>query len=202
MRIKITHSFLATFTSTGSGSGSGFAFTITPNPAIESLPAGQPAIYDLDVAPSGGKFPNNVNLAFSGNCPPLSTCALSSTQVIKGSGDTHVTFTITTTAPVIAKLRRARSLRPIIYALWLSLPGLIVVFGAVGQSRRRRKRFVVSSSAYRSWTLAGSRLRRRIARQRQRRKWAGGNTVGNLHHDGKRYHEFFSATDRTGAVDS
>ncbi len=105
---KTTHSFLLAFTSTGSGSGSGFAFTITSNPDTESVPAGQPAIYDLDVAPTGGKFPNNVTLAFSGNCPPLSTCALSSTQVSKGSGDTHVTFTITTTAPVIATLRRAR----------------------------------------------------------------------------------------------
>jgi len=136
---KTTHSFLLAFTSTGSGSGSGFAFTITSNPDTESVPAGQPAIYDLDVAPTGGKFPNNVTLAFSGNCPPLSTCALSSTQVSKGSGDTHVTFTITTTAPVIATLRRARG-GSSISALWLSFPGLIVVLCGVG--RNRRKRFV------------------------------------------------------------
>jgi hypothetical protein len=136
------HSFLATFISTG-GSDSGFGFTITPNPDVESLPAGQPALYDLDIAPTGGSFPNNVTLAFSGNCPPLSTCALSSTQVSKGSSDTHVIFTITTTAPVIATLRRARVQRSFIYALWLWLPGLIVVFGAAGQSRRSRKRFVI-----------------------------------------------------------
>jgi hypothetical protein len=140
---KTTHSFLLAFTSTGSGSGSGFAFTITSNPDVESVPAGQPAIYDLDVSPTGGKFPNNVTLAFSGNCPPLSTCALSSTQVSKGSGDTHVTFTITTTAPVIAMLRRTRAPRPLVYGLWLSFPGLIVVFGGLTQSRRRRNRFVV-----------------------------------------------------------
>ena len=139
---KTTHSFLLAFTSTGSGSGSGFAFTITSNPDVESVPAGQPAIYDLDVAPTGGSFPNNVALAFSGNCPPLSTCALSSTQVSKGSGDTHVTFTITTTGPVIARLRRARALRPLVYGLWLSLPGLVVVFVGAGRSRRRRKRLV------------------------------------------------------------
>jgi hypothetical protein len=140
---KTAHSFLLAFTSTGSGSGSGFAFTITSNPDVESVPAGQPAIYDLDVAPTGGSFPNNVVLAFSGNCPPLSTCALSSTQVSKGSGDTHVTFTITTTGPVIATLRRARALRPLTYGLWLSLPGLVVVFVGVGRSPRRRKRSLV-----------------------------------------------------------
>ena len=139
---KASHAFLLAFTSTGSGSGSGFAFTIIANPDFESVPAGQPAIYDLDVAPTGGKFPNNVTLAFSGNCPPLSTCALSSTQVSKGSGDTHVTFTITTTAPVIATLDQARPLQSLVYGLWLSLPGLVVVFVGAGRSRRRRKRSV------------------------------------------------------------
>jgi hypothetical protein len=137
-----THSFLAAFTSTGE-SGSGFSFTITPNPSVESLPAGQPAIYDLDVAPSGGTFPDDVNLAYSNNCPPLSTCSLSSTQVNKGSGDTHVTFTITTTAPVIAMGHRAGALRLLTYALWLSSPGLIVVCGGLGRSTRQRKRFVL-----------------------------------------------------------
>jgi hypothetical protein len=133
-----THSFLLSFTSTGSGSGPTFSFTITPNPGTESVPAGQPAIYDLDVAPSGGTFPGNVVLASSNNCPPLSTCTLSASQVSKGSGDTHLTFTITTTAPVIAVAHPRGALRPLIYALCLSLPGLIIV----GGTGRRRKRFV------------------------------------------------------------
>jgi len=139
---KIAHSILVAFTATGGGSGPGSGFTITPNPSIESLPAGQPAIYDLDVAPTptGGKFPNNVVLAYSNNCPPLSTCTLSATQVGRGSGDTHVTFTITTTAPVIAKTRPAHHLRPFMYALWLSLPGLIIVLSRRGQRREHRKR--------------------------------------------------------------
>ena len=135
---KTTHSFLAGFTSTGA-SGSHFSFTMTPNPAIESLPAGQPAVYDLDLTPSGGTFPNNVTLAYSNNCPPLSTCTLSSTQVNKGSGDTHVTFTITTVAPVIAVAHPARGL----YALWLLLPGLIIFSGGVKRSGRQRRRFTL-----------------------------------------------------------
>jgi hypothetical protein len=133
-----THSFLLSFTSTGSGSGPTFSFTITPNPGTESVPAGQPAIYDLDVAPSGGTFPGNVVLASSSNCPTLSTCTLSANQVSKGSGDTHLTFTITTTAPVIAVAHPGGALRPLIFALCLSLPGLIIVGGA----RRHRRRFV------------------------------------------------------------
>jgi large repetitive protein len=133
-----THSFLLGFTSTGGGSGPTFSFTITPNPGTESVPAGQPAIYDLDVAPSGGTFPGNVALSSSSNCPTLSTCTLSASQVSKGSGDTHLTFTITTTAPVIAVAHPGTALRPLIYALCLSLPGLIIV----GGTRRHRKRFV------------------------------------------------------------
>ncbi len=128
---------LVTFTSTG-GSGAGsFSFAIMPPSSVQSLPAGQPAIYQLDLVPSGGPFPREAILSFSGNCPPLSTCSLSSTEVNKGSGNTHVTFTITTTAPVIAGARPAGTL---LYALWLSLPGLIMVVGRVGQ---RRKRFVL-----------------------------------------------------------
>jgi hypothetical protein len=139
----VTHSFLANFTSTGGSGTRGFSFTISPASSVQSLPAGQPAIFALDVVPSGGLFPGNAILAYSSNCPPLSTCSLSTTQVSKGSGNTHVTFTITTTAPVIAGRHPAWALRSLIYALWLSLPGLIIVFGGVGPSRRRRRRLVL-----------------------------------------------------------
>lgn len=136
---SIAHSILLAFTSTGNGTGSGFSFTLTPNPGFESLPAGQPAIYDLDVAPTGGTFPNNVALAASNNCPALSTCAFSTTLVSKGSGDTHITFTITTTAPVLAATHRTRAL----YALWFSLPGLVVVCGGLRRRVQPRKGLVI-----------------------------------------------------------
>jgi len=133
---SIAHSILVAFTSTGNGTNSGFSFTLTPNPGFESVPAGQPAIYDLDVSPTGGTFPNNVGLAASNNCPPLSTCAFSTTLVSKGSGDTHVTFTITTTAPVLAAKQRTHAF----YALWLSFPGLVIVCGGL---RKQRKRMLI-----------------------------------------------------------
>ena len=133
---------LVTFTSTGGSGTRGFSFTLTPASSIQSLPAGQPAIYILDVVPSGGAFPGNATLAYSSNCPPLSTCSLTPTQVSKGSSQrTQVTFTITTSAPVIATLPRA--LRLVVYALWLSFPGLLVVFGELGKNRRKRFAIVV-----------------------------------------------------------
>ena len=54
-----------------------------------------------------------------------------------------MTFTITTTAPVIAGMRPGRALRLLAYALWLWLPGLIIVRGGVRRSCRRQKRFVL-----------------------------------------------------------
>jgi len=135
---------LVTFTSTGGSGTRPFSFAITPASSIQSLPAGQPAIYALDLVPSGGPFPNNVTLAFSGNCPPLSTCTLDPKQVSKGSSQTtQVTFTIATTAPLIAAVPPGRGLRSMIYALWLLFPGLIIVFGRTGQRHRRRKRFAL-----------------------------------------------------------
>jgi hypothetical protein len=72
----------------------------------------------------------------------LSTCTINPTQVNKGiSGETQVTFTITTTAPVIAGAHPAHGLRPLIYSLRLSLPGSVVLWG--GLRRSRRKRFVL-----------------------------------------------------------
>jgi hypothetical protein len=127
-----THFFLAVFTST-------FPFALTSTPGAQSLTAGHTATYDIDVAPSAGTFPGNVALNSDG-CPSLSTCSFSSTQVDKGSGNTHVTFTIATAAPTSAAARR---LSPPIYALWLSLPGLIVVLGGLGQRRQQRRRFAV-----------------------------------------------------------
>ena len=133
---------LVTFTSTGGSGSRGFNFTITPASSLQSLPAGQPAIFTLDVVPSGGAFPSNATLAYSGSCPPLSTCTLSPSHVSKGSsGQTQVTFTITTTAPILAGVHSA--LRRPIYGLWLSLPGLIVVFGGLRRSRKQRKRFAL-----------------------------------------------------------
>jgi hypothetical protein len=133
----IQHTSQATFIST-SGSRSSFTFTLEPPSSLQSLPAGQPAVYELGLMTSGGKFPGSAVLAYSDNCPPLSTCSLSLAQVSKGSGDTHLTFTITTTAPVLADAA-ARTLRPSIYALWLLVPGLMLAFGGRERSRKRKR---------------------------------------------------------------
>lgn len=62
---------LVSFTSTGGSGTRPFSFSITPSSSIQSLPAGQPATYTLDVVAAGGAFPNNATLAYSANCPPF-----------------------------------------------------------------------------------------------------------------------------------
>ena len=199
--LKQQQQMLVSFTSTGGSGTRGFSFTITPASSIQSLPAGQPAIYTLNVVPVGGAFPNNATLAYSANCPPLSTCTVSPTQVNKGiSAETQVTFTITTTAPVIAGVHPARGFRPLIYSLWLSLPGLVVVWGGLGRSRR--KRFVIFLLL--ALIVVGLWLEIACSGGLQgngRRKWAGGHALGDLHYDSERHCEFASATDGAGAVD-
>ena len=59
-----------------------------------------------------------------------------------------------------------------------------------------------SLDAHCSFTLAGTRMRQRIARQWQWRKWAGRHAVGNLHHERKRHHKCTSTTNRASAIDS
>jgi hypothetical protein len=135
-----------TFISGSGGPPPPFSFTV-PAPPVQSAPAGQTATFTLVVTPVGGPFPSDVTLKLldPSDCPPLSTlCALGPTPPSKGSSTPiQATFTITTTAPVIAGVRPARAFRPPIYALWLSLPGLMVAFAGLRQQRRRRKRFVI-----------------------------------------------------------
>ena len=154
----------------------------------------------LDVVPSGGAFPANAVLAYSSNCPPLSTCSLTPAQVSKGSSQkTQVTFTITTTAPVIAMVpSRSQTSYLCVVAL---LPG--IDRGFQRSSRKSSKRFALfffaCSHGFR--TMAGDCMQQRPPRQWHGWKWTGGNTFGKVHHDGERHCELTSATDGASAVD-
>jgi len=126
-----SHFFLAQFTATS-------PFTMTANPTSQSVSAGQAATFDLDLAPSAGTFPDDVALNYD-LCPVSSTCSLSTTQITKGSGNTHVKFTIATTASHAAMHTRV----VFTYALWFLLPGLIVGFGSLRSNRLRENRIAL-----------------------------------------------------------
>jgi len=116
-----------------------FDFAVNNNSGAQTVKAGGTATYNsLDVTPlgNGSLFPGNVTLSCSG-LPALSTCSFSPTQVAAGSGNTNVVLTIATTAPIAASARIAGA--PL-YALWLPLPGLLLVFCGL-RHRGRGKRF-------------------------------------------------------------
>jgi hypothetical protein len=91
-----THSFPVSFNVLPSQS---FDFTLSASPSSKSIAVGQSAIYSLDISPTTGVFPSNVGLSCS-NLPPLTTCGFNPTQISSGSGDSVVTVTMSTTAPV------------------------------------------------------------------------------------------------------
>ncbi len=84
----------------------------------------------MDVSPTTGTFPGNVGFSCS-TLPALTTCAFNPTQVQSGSGDSVVTLTISTTAPV------PRSARIVASMLAMAFP--IVPTFWWGRWRRHRK---------------------------------------------------------------
>jgi hypothetical protein len=136
---------LVSFTS-GSGSGPNSLFTFINNSGAEAVAAGQMATFDLIVSPIGGKLRDAVTLTVSG-CPSGSTCALSPAQVAAGKSTTTIALQIQTSAAV-AGIRTPPGFARVslLYAFWLSFPGLMFTF-SVGWPDRHRVGFFLSLAA-------------------------------------------------------
>jgi hypothetical protein len=115
----ITHSVPVTFTAIPSQT---FDFTMGITPGSASEPAGQPAIFSLDVSPTGGSFPGNVSFSCS-KLPALTTCGFNPPQVGSGSENSAVSFTLSTTAAIPAS---RTSILTIAFSVF-PLAGLILV---------------------------------------------------------------------------
>ncbi|MGH9516489.1 MAG: hypothetical protein ACRD3P_12530 [Terriglobales bacterium] len=126
----IAHTAPVTFTVLPSQT---FDFTMGISPPTASEPAGQPAVFSLDVSPTTGSFPNNVTFACS-KLPALTTCGFNPTQVGAGSENSAVTFTIATTAAVPA----SRSGMLAILFVSFPLAGLICLKRSNTQNNVRR----------------------------------------------------------------
>jgi len=133
----ITHSVPVTFTATPSQT---FDFTMGITPGSASEPAGQPAIFSLDVSPTTGSFPNSVSFACS-KLPALTTCGFNPPQVGSGSETSAVTFTLSTTAAIPA------SRSAVLATLFFSSPlaGLICLKRPKVRSEIRRRVFAILS---------------------------------------------------------
>ena len=118
-------------------------FTIgTVTPATQTVSAGQSATYNFSVlpAPTGGVFPDAVTLSPSMSCPGLS-CSFTPSTVTPGSSAAAVLMTVTASSS--ASLAAPWS-RRVVYAMWLTLPGLALV----GSLRSNRKKFALLTSLF------------------------------------------------------
>jgi hypothetical protein len=131
----ITHSAPVTFTATPSRT---FDFTMAITPASASEPAGQPAIFTLDISPTSGSFPNNVSFSCS-KLPALTTCGFNPPQAGSGSENSAVTFTLATTAAIPA----SRTSIVAITFSFLPLPGLILLQRRAARRKLQRRRHVI-----------------------------------------------------------
>ncbi len=115
-----------------------FNFTMSSSgPA--TIAVGSSAQYNVSITPSAGTFPNPVALTSTG-CPAVSTCSFNSAQIAAGSGTSDVLLTVATTPPALHSEKRRPQI--LVYALWIPLPGILIIFAASGSGRSR-------------WTLRG-----------------------------------------------
>jgi len=136
---SISHVAPVSFSTT---SGSNPDFTISNTSGPQAAPAGTPVQYVLTFIPVGAAtFANLVSYTCSVSTVPLGGCSLSpASPIAANSTETNVTLTVTTTA-AIASLRRTTV---VFYAVWLPLPGLLLVgSGLARRGRRLRSRFAM-----------------------------------------------------------
>jgi hypothetical protein len=133
---------LVSFTS-GASTGPNSVFTLTNESGSESVTAGQLATFDLAVAGVKGKLPDAVTLTLGG-CPNFSICTLTPAEVPAGESSAIVSLQIQTTEPTLSRRAPPGAARmPLLYASWLSLPGLMFMI-SVGGPRRYRFGFLLS----------------------------------------------------------
>jgi uncharacterized repeat protein (TIGR01451 family) len=112
-------------------------YTVSISPPQNTVAAGLPAQYAVNLSPTSGSFPGSVTLG----CSPLPTgasCAFTSQSVTfsGGTSPASIGLNLTTTAQPATTLSSAAWLRPL-YAFWLMVPGM-ALFGVASAGKSRR----------------------------------------------------------------
>ncbi len=103
-------------------------------PATQTITPGQSASYNFSVLPVGASFTNAVSLSCSG-APVISLCSFTPNPVTPDNNSAAVVMKITTTSSSASLSPPGRARAALFYALWLALPGLVLL----GTRVRRRK---------------------------------------------------------------
>ena len=109
-----------------------FQFSSSTPP--QSVKAGQPATYNLNIAPIAGNFQNPVSFACS-NLPAYASCSFSPPSLPAGSGGGSVTLTISTVESTPGALMSRGNLS--LLAFSLGIAGLLVTSRLRKSSQRR-----------------------------------------------------------------
>jgi uncharacterized repeat protein (TIGR03803 family) len=127
-----------------SGMGEDFSMASSGSSTATVSP-GQTANYTVAISPGGG-FSQTVALSCSG-APAQSTCTLSQSSVtLNGSKPASVTVTVTTAGASASLFHRAgfgsSATRLALWLGFLGLPGLVLLGGSTGASRRKHGRML------------------------------------------------------------
>jgi hypothetical protein len=145
----ITHSQPVNFTALPSQT---FDFTLGTTPSAVTVVVGNPALYSLDASPTPGTFPSAVTFRCS-TLPALTTCAFNPAQVAMGNGDSVVTLTVSTTAPVPQSAKAVDFL-----ALAFPFAGFLWTGQRRPSSGRKRRRMIAMLALFLSifvWVSCG-----------------------------------------------
>ena len=124
-------------------------FSVAPTPGSPTtltVPAGVPAIYNMQVTPTG-VIPNSVTLS-CGTVPSQSSCTFTNPTITNlSNGPQSRVLEVATTARVTTTAGRWRNPGPF-YALWFPVSGLALVGAGIGKTSGKRR-------AWMGVTLAG-----------------------------------------------
>jgi uncharacterized membrane protein len=116
-------------------------FSVNSATHSQTVVAGQTTgAYQVTVAPAptGSSFSGAVTLSCPLGLPAGAQCVFSpSSPIMPGSGSAAVVMSIST--PTTARLRRPGDRSPIFLAMWMALPGIVVVCGSFGSVSRRQR---------------------------------------------------------------
>ncbi len=110
------------------------SYSITINPSAQNVAAGQIAQYGVQVSPTNGVFGGNVSFSCSA-LPSGAAFNFTNGTVNLANGPQATTLNITTTAQPVSTAGTASRGRSL-YALWLMVPGMILLGLAAGGKNR------------------------------------------------------------------
>jgi uncharacterized repeat protein (TIGR01451 family) len=115
-------------------------YVVQINPPSQTVSAGLPAQYAVQVSATNGVFGNNVSLSCS-SLPAGAACSFTNSTISlsNGVGSASTTLNLTTTAQPVNNPQASAPWRRPLYALWLMVPGMAVL-GLGGSKRRGKKR--------------------------------------------------------------